>query len=342
VNAVAQRDGIFLPYSDENWEKMNYIFGIEGFGKGLEVETAVETILKTCVGICKDEKDIQVVVRRSNKQYKLTSPELQNKIVAELIKNNFDIDKKGKTKLVVKIGKKARIYLIPTTEYLGEQFLNGLGGMPASSGGRVGVMLSGGIDSPVAAWQIIKRGCKPVFIHYHSVNDFDPEKGVGEKIGNILKQLKKYYPFPFKLYAINFHPITREIVQNVEPKNRLVLYRRFMYSVSEEIMKKEGCEAYVSGESLGQVASQTLTNLSVISEVTNYEILRPLISMDKKEITALARQIGTFEESIKEYDDTCSKFLPKHPNIHSDLEEIKKLEKKIGKIKPEIREFLIE
>jgi len=339
---------MIVPYSQENYERLKYVFGIDGYGVGTEVNKDINEIIKTSVDIIKNsnittESSIEVSVTRKDKSYELTSPEVTHLVLNRIIKEGINVNKKSNTKLMIKIGKKVKIYIIQLHKIYNTRFMNGAGGLPFGITGKVGVMLSGGIDSPVAAWMMMKRGCKPMFIHFHSVDNFNPFTGQGGKIGDILKQLKKYSPDTLTLYAINFKPITKQIVQHVPPSDRLIVYRRYMYRLSEQLLKDENINTLVSGESLAQVASQTLENLSVIDETLGYPylILRPLIGMDKKEIIALSKHIGIFEHSIKPYDDTCSKFLPKHPTLHANLEQTKSYEKRIGNIKIDYKKFKI-
>ncbi len=323
-----------IPYSEENMTKLGYVFGTEGFGKGKMVDRDITNIVDCSTEIVKDIDNISIQVTRRDKSFEHKSPDVTQMIIKKLKDKN--LDKKGENKLMVKIDKNyAYIYIIKTHKWMGTTFMNGLGGMPIGTSGKVGVLLSGGIDSPVATWYVMKRGCTPIFIHYHSLKEFNIEKGPAKKIGDIINELKKYSNTKMKLYAINFEPITKQIVQNVPAKDRLIVYRRYMLRLAETILENENAKAFVTGDSLAQVASQTLDNMTVISSATQYPILRPLIGMDKKEITAIANFINTFNMSILSYDDTCSKFLPKHPTLKGDLKTIENYEDKIGDIKVE-------
>lgn len=345
VSPKIERELMIVPYSEEYYNKLRYVFGIDGYGAGVEVDRNINNIINYSVALAKygvkNNDSIVVNVTRKDKSYELTSPEIEKRIKERLEHEGIPIEKKGNVKLMVKVDKKVKIYIIPIREWYGTRFMNGAGGLPVGTTGKVCVMLSGGIDSPVAAWMMMKRGCKPVFVHFHSVEGFSPFDGMGKKIGDMILTLKQYSPDELTLYTIDFGPIIRRILPLVPPKDRLVVYRRYMYKITEEIMKKEKCKAYVSGESLAQVASQTLDNLSVIEHSTKYPILRPLIGMDKKEIIALAKHIGTFDHSIKQYVDTCSRFLPKHPNLSMNEELAKKYENEIGEIKTHYVKFKI-
>jgi len=210
--------------------------------------------------------------------------------------------------------------------YIYTQVLKCLGGMPVGTSGKVVALLSGGIDSPVAAFLAMKRGCKVVFVHFHSF-PLVSRKSI-EKAKEIVKVLNKYQ-LKSVLYLVPFHEIQMKIKTSIEPKYRIILYRRFMIRIAELIAKEEDAKALVTGESLAQVSSQTLDNIATIEEVTKMPILRPLIGMDKEEIIQLAKKIGTYEISIKPQEDCCTLFVPKHPATKSNPEKIKELENKL-------------
>ena len=201
-----------------------------------------------------------------------------------------------------------------------------LGGMPVSTSGKVLSLISGGIDSPVASWLAMKRGCKVVFIHFHSF-PLVSKKSI-EKTKELVKILSEYQG-KSRLYLIPFSEIQSRIKVLAPAKERIVLYRRIMFKIAEEIAKKENAKALVTGESLAQVSSQTLDNILVIEEATSLPVLRPLIGMDKLEIIELAKKIKTYEVSIRPQEDCCTLFVPKHPTTKAKLEIIKKIEKKL-------------
>jgi tRNA uracil 4-sulfurtransferase len=194
----------------------------------------------------------------------------------------------------------------------------GLGGLPVGSGGTVVALLSGGIDSPVAAWRLIKRGCRVIFVHFHSV-PYLPDVSRG-KARALVTQLTQWQYFS-RLFLVPFGEIQREVVLSVPPHARVVVYRRLMVRIAEGLARRAGAAALVTGDSLGQVASQTLANLGRIDEAADLPILRPLIGMDKLEITDQARTLGTFEISIEPDADCCTLFVPKHPGTRMSREE---------------------
>ncbi|MEA3344169.1 MAG: tRNA uracil 4-sulfurtransferase ThiI [Patescibacteria group bacterium] len=206
----------------------------------------------------------------------------------------------------------------------------GAGGFPIGGSGKILSLISGGIDSPVASYLIAKRGAENVWLNFHSV-PLTSKQGI-EKIKELAKVFLNYQPH-LKVYFIPFHKAQLEIKEKAPIKYRILLYRRLMLKIAEEIAEKENCEAIVTGDSLGQVASQTLPNIKIIQDAIDIPILRPLIGKDKEEIIELARAIGTFEISIEPYEDCCSVFAPKPQTAEGKLETIKEIEKKIESAK---------
>jgi tRNA uracil 4-sulfurtransferase len=194
----------------------------------------------------------------------------------------------------------------------------GAGGLPVGSSGTVAALLSGGIDSPVAAWRMIRRGCRVVFVHFHSV-PYLPDVSQ-KKARQLVERLTEWQYFS-RLFLVPFGEIQREVVLSVPPHARVVVYRRLMVRIAERLARHVGAAALITGDSLGQVASQTVHNLARIDEVAELPILRPLIGMDKLEITEQARGLGTFDISIEPDADCCTLFVPKHPGTRMSHEE---------------------
>lgn len=211
-----------------------------------------------------------------------------------------------------------------------------LGGFPAGSSGKISVLMSGGIDSPVAAHLMLRKGVNCVWLHFHSF-PLVSNKSI-EKIKELAEVFKSYQS-KLKIYYLPFSKAQMEIKAKAPEGYRILLYRRLMFRIAEEISAKENCKALATGESLGQVSSQTLPNMNIIEEVVKIPVLRPLIVMDKQEITDLAKKIGTYEISIKPHEDCCTLFTPKHSTAEGKLGEVKKLEKKLN-IKKIIRETI--
>jgi len=229
--------------------------------------------------------------------------------------------------------------------YFAVEKIPGPGGMPVGVSGKVACLISGGIDSPVASYRMIKRGCRALFVHFSGrpLVSRDSE----DKVRDLVQTLTAYL-HRSRLYVIPFGEIQREIVLNTPAPFRVVLYRRMMLRITEELARREQCWGLVTGDSLGQVASQTPENLSVVEEAAGLPILRPLIGMDKLEITDDAKRIGTYETSIEPDQDCCKLFTPPHPSTKTRLEELLNVERaldiprlvKQGVEKAELSEFI--
>jgi len=229
--------------------------------------------------------------------------------------------------------------------YFAVEKISGPGGMPVGVSGKVACLISGGIDSPVASYRMIKRGCRALFVHFSGrpLVSRDSEDKVRDLVQTLTAYLHKS-----RLYVIPFGEIQREIVLNTPAPFRVVLYRRMMLRIAEELARREQCWGLVTGDSLGQVASQTPENISVVEEAAGLPILRPLIGMDKLEITDDAKRIGTYETSIEPDQDCCKLFTPPHPSTKTRLEELLNVERaldiprlvKQGVEKAELSEFI--
>ena len=207
------------------------------------------------------------------------------------------------------------------------QKIPGPGGLPVGSQSKVAVMLSGGIDSPVAAYRIMKRGASIIGVHCHSY-PFTTRASI-DKVKELASVLAQYGG-PFKLYLVPLADAQKAVVQNTEPRYRILLYRRMMVRIAQEIARREGAGALVTGESLGQVASQTVENIAVTDAVATMPILRPLIGYDKEEIISEARKIGTYEISVLPHDDCCTLFMPKDPATRARMSDVEVEERKIN------------
>lgn len=296
--------------------------GIANFSFAEEVKQNIEDIGKKSVEILEGKKfkTFRVSAQRANKSFLLTSQEI-NEGVGALI-----VEKLNKGVKLEEADLELFIEIVEKTAFIYTEKIKGVGGLPVSSGGKTVSMLSGGIDSPVASFFAMRRGSQTVFVHFHSVPQTSPASL--EKVDEIAQVLSKFQP-ESKIYKVPFLDIQKQIYLKTPPKLRVVLYRRFMLRIAEEIAKKEGALAIVTGESLGQVASQTLENISAIQEAASIPIFRPLIGMDKKEIIKKAEEIGTYSISISAADDCCSLFIPKDPETKAKIEEVRATEKEL-------------
>lgn len=218
----------------------------------------------------------------------------------------------------------------PQKAFLFWEKKKGLGGLPVGVSGKTAVFLSGGIDSPVAAFKILSRGTENIYLHFHSYPKTSRQSI--EKTKKIVQILASFQP-QTKLYLLPFYPLQKEVLSKVDRRYLVILYRRFMLQIGEKIAKKEGCAALVTGDSLGQVASQTLANLALQDQVVSLPLLRPLIAFSKEEIISWAKKINTYSLSILPHQDCCQLFLPPHPVTQGREEAVKQQEKKLNKKK---------
>lgn len=337
INAVLQDCGaerarrisgrILLPLTPgadtpEIKDRLSRVFGIAYFGEAMASPQAVENLEENSWALIQPHsfKSFRIEARRADKRFPHTSVEINRRVgayVKERSQARVDLEHAELTCWIEIVEKYALIYV---------ERLPGPGGLPVGTGGKVVVLLSGGIDSPVAAWKIIKRGCTPVFVHFHSfpyTNAESQEKA--KQIALLLSQ----YSLRSKIYLVPFADVQRHIMTGSPAATRVILYRRYMMRLAEQIARREKARVLVTGDSVGQVASQTIENIDVISRAVPMPILRPLIGDDKVEIIAVARRIGTFEISIQPDQDCCSLFVPKHPETKANLAEIENSESKL-------------
>ena len=201
--------------------------------------------------------------------------------------------------------------------------LKGAGGMPSGSAGKAALLVSGGIDSPVAGWMMAKRGVELIAIHFASP-PYTSQRAE-QKVHSLLRQVAKYSG-RIMLFVVPFTEIQELIKDNCPEEVFTLIMRRMMMRISQEIAIKEGCQALITGESVGQVASQTMQALAVSEDVTTMPVLRPLIGLDKEEIVKISRRIGTFETSILPYEDCCTVFTPRHPKTKPEVAEVREIE----------------
>ena len=260
----------------------------------------------------------RVATKRADKRFPKTSVDIDREVGA------FICEQTGKRVNLSRPDLTVSIEVLEKEMYYAFGREPGPGGLPTGTGGKVLCLLSGGIDSPVAAYRMMKRGCKVVFVHFHGRPYLS--RASEEKVRDLTAHLTSYQLFS-RLYLVPFGEIQRQIVLQAPAPIRVVLYRRMMMRISEAFAQKEQAWALVTGDSLGQVASQTPENLGVVTEVTSLPILRPLIGMDKIEITDDAKKIGTYDTSIEPDQDCCTLFVPPHPNTRCRLDQVQLTER---------------
>ena len=310
---------------DRLTEEIKKVFGIVYISEVVKCEKTLEDISKTSKEMIKyyeKEKDLtfKVESKRTDKSFSLTSPELNAKIGADILKgyNDLKVDIHNPDFTVfIDVKSSAYIYIKRT---------RGLGGLPLGSSGEGLLLLSGGIDSPVAGFMMAKRGMNINAIHFHSYPF--TSKRAHQKAMDLAKILSKYTG-KMTVYSINLAEIYKAISKNCPRRETTILSRRFMMRIASKISEKYEYQALITGESLGQVASQTIESMSVINETSKYPILRPLIAMDKKDIIEISEKIGSYEKAIEPYDDCCSIFAPDSPVTKPKLKYIEKSEENL-------------
>ncbi|MCX7903311.1 MAG: tRNA 4-thiouridine(8) synthase ThiI [Caloramator sp.] len=329
ANIIKESGRIIIEnYTDDTVEKIRKVFGVLGVAEATVVEKDIDKICQSAVEHMKNLnfKTFKVECKRQDKSFPINSLELSKKVGGAILKNIKDISvdvHDPEVTLMIEIRKDAYIYT---------NYLEGQGGMPYKSAGKGVLLLSGGIDSPVAGYMLAKRGLEIVGVYYHS-HPYTSERAK-EKVISLAKKLSEYTG-SFKLYIIPFTKIQMEIIEKCREDELTIIMRRFMMSIAEEIAKKEGALCLATGESLGQVASQTLESMFVTNSVVSMPVFRPLVGMDKVDIMDIARDIGTYDISILPYEDCCTIFVPKHPKTKPRLSDIEKSEEAL-----EIRELI--
>ena len=300
-------------------KRLRSVMGIAHFELVYRTEKDITAMKDTALQLTKGKnfETLKVETKRSDKTFPLTSPEVSSEVGGYLIQNT------GAQADMHNPDLRFWINISHNDAYIYMNKLQGIGGLPVGVSGKVLVMLSGGIDSPVAAWQMIKRGAKAVFIHFYSYPYTD--KASLEKVMELTRILAESN-YRSVIYLVPFAELQQIIVTETPAPYRVLLYRRMMTRIAQRVAPLVDAEAMVTGESLAQVASQTLPNLRAIEAIADMPILRPLIGFDKIDIIAKAEQIGTFDVSTLPHQDCCSLFVPKHPATRASLSDLDKAE----------------
>lgn len=307
---------------EEISRRVQAVFGVANFSfverTSPDLKVLQCRILESLDG--KQFASFRIDTKRGNKNFPLTSPEI-NRDVGALVKERSGarVDLKN-AELTISIE------ILPRDAFFGFDKIVGPGGLPVGASGRAVSLISGGIDSPVASYRMMQRGLRLIFVHFHSTPYLD--KTSQEKVRELVRLLTRHQ-FSSRLYLVPFGEIQRQIVAAVLRPLRVILYRRMMMRIAEAIAKNEKGGVLVTGESLAQVASQTLENLAVIEKATALPILRPLVGMDKQEIIDQARRIGTFETSVIPDQDCCQLFVPRHPATKARLPDVENTESRL-------------
>ena len=310
------------PDPDAVRDRVQRVFGVSSFAIAYRVASTVEAMKSIIAWLVEGQTfaSFRITARRAFKTYPMTSVELNRELgafVLERVASRVDL-RHPELEIHVEV--------MPAETFVYVHPVPGPGGLPVGASGTVAALLSGGIDSPVAAWRMMKRGCRVLFVHFHSVPYLPPtSQAKARELVSILTR----WQYDSTLILVPFAEIQREVVLTVPPPARVVVYRRLMVRIAEALARKHGVVALTTGESLGQVASQTLSNIARIDEAAGMPILRPLIGMDKLEITDQARRLGTFEISIEPDADCCTLFVPKHPATRMSEHEVSGVESRL-------------
>jgi thiamine biosynthesis protein ThiI len=296
-------------------ERLQYVFGVANFSEARRTPADLDALGAALLEDLADRApaSFRVRARRADKRFPLPSPEIERRLGARVQQAfgwRVDLENPDLT---------VNVELLAGEAFYSFGRYRGPGGLPAGVSGRVACLLSGGIDSPVAAYRMMRRGCTAQLIHFHSYPFLEATSQ--EKVRDIARLLARYQ-LRVRLVQVPFGELQRQVVVAAPAALRVVIYRRLMMRIAEAIGRRSGALAVVTGEVVGQVASQTLENIAVISSVCTMPVLRPLIGMDKEEITAEAERIGTYRISIVPDQDCCQLFSPRHPATRATADEL--------------------
>lgn len=300
-------------------DRIAHVFGIANFAQAGRVPLDVDAIAKAILEDLGDRqaRTFRVSAKRADKRFPLSSPEIEREVGGRIKEaKEWTVDL-GNPELTIHV----ETLTNEAFYYFGKE--PGAGGMPVGTSGRVVCLMSGGIDSPVAAWRLMRRGCRVLLVHFHSYPILS--RASQEKARELAKLLATYQ-YRSRLYLVAFGEIQQQVLLAVAPPLRVVVYRRLMMRIAEAIARRGKAQALVTGEVVGQVASQTLENLSSIDSVVKMPVLRPLVGMDKDEITAEAQRLGTYPISIIPDQDCCTLFTPRHPATKARWADIERAE----------------
>ncbi|MBQ7668066.1 MAG: tRNA 4-thiouridine(8) synthase ThiI [Clostridia bacterium] len=305
-------------------KKIIKVFGIVSVSPAVKIATDLSLIKSTAIKLMEEKmvgKTFKVEARRGDKSFPLTSPEIAREIGGEILENvpglKVDVNNPD-NELNIEVREETYIYL---------EKIEALGGMPTGTNGRGLLLVSGGIDSPVAGFMLARRGVEVDAIHFFSPPYTGPK--AKEKVIDLCK-IVAGYSGKINLYMINFTDAQLSIRDNCPKEQMVLLMRRIMMRIAEIVAKEKGCDALITGENIGQVASQTMASMVTTNEVVNIPVFRPLIGMDKNDIIDMAKKIGTYETSILPYEDCCTIFVPKHPETNPKVEKIRESEKHLN------------
>ncbi|PSL31070.1 thiamine biosynthesis protein ThiI [Planomicrobium soli] len=323
IRIKAERDRMFIASDDEAEieqviQRLPKVFGIQSFSPVIEAELDMEAMKQTAYDVVKklnrEGKTFKVTVKRPNKAFPLEKLEIMHELGSHVLRNFSELSVQMQhpdIELKVEIREEAA--------YMMAEVIQGAGGLPVGAGGKGLLMLSGGIDSPVAGYHMLKRGVRLELVHFFSP-PFTNDRAK-EKVYDLAEKLSQFGS-SVNLHIIPFTKLQQEVHKQVPDNITMTSTRRMMMRVADKVLEETNCKAIITGESLGQVASQTLESLSAINAVTHTPVLRPLIAMDKLDIIETAQKIETYEVSIRPFEDCCTIFTPANPKTKPKLDKV--------------------
>jgi len=324
---------IEIHFSDSNADEIissiKNIFGIAYISTAIMAQSDMESICRAALSLYKDNSSFKIETRRGDKKFFLTSPQISAKVGAYILKNSL-----GAKVDVHNPDIKIEIEVRDVT-YVYTSSVKGRAGLPASTGGKAVLLLSGGIDSPVAGYMMASRGVELVCAYFHS-SPYTPEEAK-QKVKDLAKILNDFAP-GVVLYSVGFTKIQESIIERCSIDYLTILMRRYMMIIAQKIAEQNNALALITGESLGQVASQTIESINATNEVCRLPVFRPLIGFDKINTINIAKDIKTFDISVLPYEDCCTIFTPKHPQTKPKIENVHKQEEKLADIIDELIE----
>jgi len=308
---------------EASWEAVRQqlatVSGVAKFSLAHRVCTSYEAIEPLVLALAEELRpaSFRISAHRADKRFPLTSRELNIRLGAAVqVRSGIPVD-------LTSPALDVHVEVLPREVFVYIHEEPGPGGLPVGTGGRTVCLMSGGIDSPVAAWRMVHRGCLATLVHFHS---FPLVEGSSREKAKELAEILTRYQYDSRLYLVPFADLQKRVILSVPGPLRVVAYRRFMLRIAEAIAKQEGATALVTGESLGQVSSQTLQNMATIEQAVAMPVLRPLVGMDKQEIIDQAQRLGTYETSILPDEDCCTLFVPRSPATRVHVAHVEPLE----------------
>jgi len=307
---------------EEIRERLAHVFGIANFAEAVTVERSIESLRETAWTLAQEKEfeSFRITTKRGDKSFPMGSDEVSRDV------GSYVQERSGAKVKMKGADLEIFIEIAPSRTFMYAEKVLAPGGLPVDAKERAMSLISSGIDSPVASYKLMKRGVHLSFVHFHSqpYTNRNSQRNT-EELVNMLNR----YQYVSDLYLVPFVEIQRHIMTQALEGYRVILYRRCMVRIAAALAEQANCQALVTGDNVGQVASQTLANMRAIEEVTLMPILRPLAGDNKEEIIDVARKIGTYETSIEPYEDCCSVFVPKHPETKAKLDTVHSIESKL-------------